>query len=122
MPALTKYSHAFNELLAQMLRRAPQLRPSAEELLGHPYLVRAHGDDSSKSREQLIKELQAERARAFQLEQYGRAHPARHSPPNRQLQALLAEPAGAPKPKSMLRRADSVPYAPAEWAQALLEA
>ena len=74
-PALTKYSHAFNELVSQMLRRDPQLRPSAEELLGHSYLVREHGDDSSKTREQLIKELQAERARAFQLEQCVHAIP-----------------------------------------------
>lgn len=52
-----------------MLHPNPEIRPCAEAILRHPFLVTSSTPVLNKSRSQLYRELKAEKLKTYQLNQ-----------------------------------------------------
>ena len=67
-PTCKAFSVELNTIVARMIHPDPASRPSAEQLVNHPLVVAQHRVPTDlKTREELVRELHAEKLRAAQL-------------------------------------------------------
>eukprot|EP00050_Salpingoeca_kvevrii_P017737 m.67810 g.67810 ORF g.67810 m.67810 type:complete len:628 (-) comp7695_c1_seq1:638-2521(-) len=79
-PKLERYSMDMNSLVSQMLHPDPEVRPSAEDILQHPATVcDIQKPNLMKSRSELAKELNAEKAHNKELYRQLEAFKAAHA-------------------------------------------